>query len=384
MRRTAGLLSLTLLVAAAAAPNPSLTTVANATVVASVAVSERVVLHDMAVEHPDRNAALQTARYDAVVATVPRLYLQGERTLAEDLLMRYIGNYYDKFVQGAEVTSESFAGGKHVLRVRVYVNAEMLKDDLAEKRFLYKPASRPRFVALMDEVVNNEPAATGQAQTALASSLNRMGLRRNPFDLYVAPTDDAGEQATFAELLKSAQRNGVEVVALGTAETTLKDTRKLYLRDHYFYEAKMTARLVRVDTGETIFETTQSATSAETTTDGGIRVALERAADKTAEALATPFNAWWPHVVQNQADYLVLVSGTDATADERLASQIGTLGGETRVFTCKSFGSTSLLSVIYKGPRESLVSTLETNTFPLVRVRKADAAPNVLEVQVVQ
>lgn len=384
MRRLAGLAALATLLAIPALPVAGVATPVAASVIASVAVNERVVMHEMAVEHPERDAALQTARYDAVVATVPRLYLEGQRTLAEGLLMRYLGNYYDQFVQGAEVIDESFAGGKHLLKVRVFVNAEALREDLAEKRFLYKPASRPRFVALLDEVINAEPASGGQAQGALSASLNRMGLRRNPFDLYVPPAAEATPEAQVAELLKSAQRNGVEVVALGSAETTLKDTRKLYLRDHYFYEARMTARLVRVDTGETIFETTQTATSAETSTDAGIRVALERAADKTAEALATPFNAWWPHVVQNQADYLVLVSGTDATADELIASRVGALGGNTRVFTCKSFGSTSLLSVLYSGPRESLVAALEGSAHPLVRVKQADAAPQVLEVQVHQ
>lgn len=382
MRRIAGLFSLAFLIAATAVPTSPMATPAGASVVGSVAVNERMVMHVMAVEHPDREAALQTARYDAVVATVPRLYLDGHRTLAEDLLMRYLGNYYDKFVQGAEVTEESFAGGKFILTVRVFVNADALREDLSEKKFLYAPASRPRFVALMDETLNNEPAAAGPAQTALASSLNRMGLRRNPFDLYVAPTADGGEEAHLAELLKSAQRNGVEVLALGTAETTLKDKRTLYLRDHYFYEAKMTARLVRVDTGETIFETTQTATSAETSMEAGVRVALERASDKVAADLATPFNAWWPHVVQNQADYLVLVSGTDEKTDELIATQLTALGGDTQVFTCKSFGSTSLLSVLYKGPREELVYALERNTFPQVRVKQADTAANVLELQV--
>jgi hypothetical protein len=345
--------------------------------------NEHHVSVEIRVSDASREQALAAARQRAVLDSVARIYLTDQLTLAEDLLLKYLNNYGDRFVDGIEVEEESFSAGEHHLTLSVFVNFENLVKDLEEKRFLYRPAPRPRFVAFMEETRDGVQNNEGIGRDALSSAVNARGLRRNRTPL-PAP-NQAGNLMSDASALErariEAQRAGVEVLVTGSAETTFVEERKVYLENFYFFRATMDVNLVRVDSGEVLFTARSVATAGQSNQQDAIRLALERAAQTAAEELLSTFGEYWPVVVQDQADFHIMVSGASERQVELVIDSLQRQHPGLKAFKRKRFGTTSVVSVVFEGGADALVSALQSGSYPSVALVRQPAGKTV-EIQV--
>jgi len=345
--------------------------------------NERHLAVEIRASDSNRDAAINAARKQAVLDSVARIYLGDQLTLAEDLLLKYLDNYGDRFVEGVDITNESFSGGRHNLDLKVFVNFASMVQDLGEKRFLYRPAARPVFVAFMNETRDGVRNTEGIGRESLGNAVNALGLRRNPSPL---PAPDASQDlladgAALERARIEAQRAGVEVLVTGSSETTFVEERKVYLREYYFYRTTMDVNLVRVDSGEVLFTARSVATAGQPSRDAGIRLALERAAQAAAENLLQTFGQYWPVVVQDAADYHIMVSGASERQIELVIDTMRARHPNLQAFTRKRFGTTTVLSVMFDGTADELISTLRGSTYPTVALVRRPVGKT-LEVQV--
>ncbi|MCB2154307.1 hypothetical protein KQI84_05435 [bacterium] len=327
--------------------------------------------------------AVAAAKLEAVKGTVGRVYLSNNLTLADDLLGKYLENYGNGFVSAVEVLNESYQAGQSQITARVFIDYARMIDDLTEKKFLYTPAYKPRFVTFMTERLDGEISKEGVARETLAQSLNALGMRRYGSELPSPPaeTDVIIDELLLDAAIISAQRAGVEIIVSGEVDTTLREQRRLYYDDYWFYDTEMTARMVRVDTGEVLFEATAQGSASDTSQVNAVRTAIQRASDRVAEKLLAQYEEFWPVVVQRGADYEVLLTGITDETLEIVKQNVERLGHTTNVHLRKRFDRSAVLAIEFDGPKADLLDNLESCPFPTLYILNPDAERD-FEVQV--
>lgn len=346
-------------------------------------LSEGQLAVDLTVEADSRAEAIELGKVDAVRGSVGRVFLMDRLILADALLAKYLANYGGNFVSAVEVLEERFQAGRSRLRLRVFVNFAALEKDLDEKRFLYKPAFKPRFATFMTERLEGRITTQGKAREALATALNNLGMRPFPGELTTPPstTDVAADSFLLDAAIVSSQRAGVEVIVSGESRTRLAEKRKLYFDEYWFYDSEITAALVRVDTGEVLFRAKGSGSASSKVQDEAIELSIVRAAEKAAEQLVPAFDRFWPVVVQRRADYEILFLGVDDELLRIVTQNIERLGRETKVHVRKKFDRSAVLSVEYRGTKQDLLENLTSCPYPTLYILNPEAEA-VFEVQV--
>jgi hypothetical protein len=143
----------------------------------------------------------------------------------------------------------------------------------------------------------------------------------------------------------------------------------------------MDVNLVRVDSGEVLFTARSVATAGQSNQQDAIRLALERAAQTAAEELLSTFGEYWPVVVQDQADFHIMVSGASERQVELVIDSLQRQHPGLKAFKRKRFGTTSVVSVVFEGGADALVSALQSGSYPSVALVRQPAGKTV-EIQV--
>ena len=330
-----------------------------------------------------REQAVEAAKLEAVRGTVGRVYLSDSLTLADDLLQKYLDNYGQEFVSAVEVLDERYQAGENHLAARVFVDYDRLIDDLSEKKFLFTPAYKPRFVTFMTERLDGEISKDGVARETLSQSLNALGMRRYGSELSTPPadTDVVQDELLLDSAVISAQRSGVEIIVSGGVSTTLREKRRLYYDEYWFYDTEMTACMVRVDTGEVLFEATAQGSASDKNQVNAVRTAIQRASEKVAERLLEQYQDFWPIVVQKNANFEVLLTGITDETLEIVKQNIERLGRNANVHLRKRFDRSAVLAIEFDGPKSDLLNNLESCPFPTLNILNPEAEKD-FEVQV--
>lgn len=332
----------------------------------------------------NRDAAVEKAKLEAVLASVGRIFLGDQLILADDLLEKYLSNYGPNFVNAVEVMNEQYVQGKNEVTAKVFVDFAKMKTDLEEKKFLYKPAYKPRFTVFLTERQDGRIMNEGVAREKLSVALNNLGMRRYGGEINTPPptTDVSAESFLLDAAVVSCQRSGVEVIVTGEVTTNLKDQKKLYFDNYWFYETEMTIRVLRVDTQEVLFEAKSKGTASDRDPELAINASLERASNDVADILVPEFDSFWPLVVQRKADYEILFTGADEELMSIIIQNFKRLGRETEVFVRKSFDRSTVISLIYKGSKQDVLENIGSCPFPTLYVVNPETDGLTFEVQV--
>ncbi len=327
--------------------------------------------------------AMQTARVEAIRGAAGRVLMSDQLIMADGLLHKYLGNYAADFVKAVEVVEEDFVQGRNRITAKVFVDFERLSADMADKRFLYKPAYRPRFATFMTEKQDDRIVNEGLARDALATAMNNLGMRRFGRDLNTPPptTDVSIDDFLLESAIVTSQRAGVEVILTGESSTILQDQQKLYFDEYWFYETEMSAKLVRVDTGEVLVEARAKGSASDTDPTVAIEAAIARASERVASQLVPPFEEVWPRLVQRKSDYEVLLTGVDSDLVSIIREHMKRIGIGTQVYVRKEFDRTASIAVDTDQSREAVIENIRSCTYPTLSVVNPDAE-RVFEVQV--
>lgn len=327
--------------------------------------------------------AIAAAKVEAVRGSAGRVLLGDQLIMADEILAKYLANYAGQFVKAVEVLETEFVAGRNRVTAKVFVDYAALTADLTDKRFLYKPAYRPRFASFMTERQDGRVVSEGAARNALAVELNNLGMRRYGRDLDTPPatSDVSGDDFLMQAAVVSSQRAGVEVLVTGETTTVLKDQQKLYFDEYWFYETEMKAKIIRVDTGEVLVEARSTGSASDKDATAAVQQAIQRAAKSVATQLVPPFESTWPVLVQRKSDYEILLTGSNADLVSIITEHVKRLGGGTQVHVRKSFDKTASLAVVTDQPKDALIENLRSCTYPNLSVVNP-GAERVFEVQV--
>lgn len=328
-------------------------------------------------------SALEAAKQEAVLASAGRVLLDGSLLLADELLEKYIQSYYNNFVIAAEVTRDQFVGSHAEIMANVYVDFARLKADLEEKKFLYVPAYKPQFLVFLSETLDGRPSAQGLAREALTGSFRANGLKpfqgiiNNPPLTFDVKTDEF----IFDSGIVAAQRNGIEVIVTGNARTRLREQRKVYYDEFFFYDCDMTISFIRVDTKETLFEAEATGSASARDQADAIRTSIDRAASAIAADITADFGNFWPVVVQEEGQFEILLTGVDDELLRIVTQQLERMKGGTRVHLKKMFGTSAVVVIETEASKADLLEALAATPFPTLTTLNPDAKMK-FEVQV--
>jgi hypothetical protein len=330
-----------------------------------------------------REDALRQARERAVLGTAGRVLLDSQLIRADELLQKYLTNYAANFVKAVEVQSEQFRGGENVLTSRVFVNYAALVSDLEEKRFLYTPAFKPMFAVFMQEQLDGNRLPQEVARPLLRNALEVVGLKAYGGTIGTPPT--SVDVATDADLLReaviAAERRNVELIVTGTTNTTLREQRQVYYETFYFYDCEMSVQLVRVDTGEVLHQTTTTAAASNRDRAEAVRLAIERAAELTANELEEKYQHFWPRVVQSGSDFEVLLTGANDELIRIVTQHLSKVSIDAEISLKKRFDSSAVLTVRSSASRQSIIEALRGCPYPNLTIVR-EVGQKKFEVQV--
>lgn len=319
-----------------------------------------------------RDAALAAAKREAVQATAGRVLIDDNLIRADDLLQKYLDTYAENFVTGVEVLDDAFAGGFTVLRSRVFINYEALTQDLQEKRFLYEPAYKPQFAIFLEERLDGQPVPEGQqpAQQGLQTALRVQGLKAYDGAIEAPATSvnvlDDAEMMSAA--IVAAERRNIEILFVGTSRTSLSREEELYYDRFYFYDCNMEISMIRVDTGDVLHKSIAEGSASAKERTQAISIAIERASQAIAEDMQAEYQNVWPNLVQSQANYEILLTGTDDELTNIISQHLSQLAPNTEVFLKKKYDNSALLTIRTPAERKDLIETIRVCPYPALTI----------------
>jgi len=266
--------------------------------------------------------------------------------MAKELLERYLERYGDRFVHSYRVLEQPLHQGKYDMKINVYVDYQKLVGDLEEKRFLYQPAYRPYFLVFLAERLEGEQALYAYGHKTLREIMVDNGLKLREEEILYPPSninvmDDAN---LLREARIAALKNNCELLITGKSSTSQLDKRELYYDTYHFHATQVELQLLRVDTGEILFETTAKGTAGRIDEDESIRSSIRRAMDRALQPLIEYYRANWNQIFLGTTSYRLLLVGIDEEEYQQLLDFINA-HEETQAYARGFFGRTGVLNV---------------------------------------
>jgi hypothetical protein len=332
---------------------------------------------------PDLETVKVQAALHAVRSAVGEFYCSDEMLLARSLLDRYLQRHYRRFIPSQKVLSRRESQGIVYLRMSVIVDIRALEDDLRQKRFFYKPKSRPFFYVCLAETVNGTPTAGEPvAREEIHDVLERLFAekRYEPRVIYPVRTGASADEQTanvnltgdpvrLREAREAAQRAGVEVLLTGRIELTRSsqrpmhfdgkfdyegskpETKEIHFDEFTFYDALTTLTLIRVDDGQVMAEGSFKATAGNTDPEAAKSEAAYRAAAKVLERLIPRFTERWERTMTDNVEFQVMVTGVTPDEAGVIQQRLATRLEGVEVYRRSLFEDVLVLNVFYAPDR---------------------------------
>ncbi|MBN1900519.1 hypothetical protein JW926_04245 [Candidatus Sumerlaeota bacterium] len=344
---------------------------------------EDLIIVEREIEGASEKEAMEEAVREAVQSCVGRAYFSDNLIMARSLLIKYIDQYYEKFIYSRVVESKTQSGDKIRLKLKIFVDYSRLLKDLDEKGFLFTPRIRPYFLVFLSEVLDEAPATYNHGREAVRSAWKDITGQRDPENeiLIPPPNMDVTESEPFLEeAIRVAQKNGVELIISGTSSSERDERKEFYYETYTFYRTTVHLKMIRVDNGKVMGETTVSSLAASERENQAIQLSITRAARKAASELADAFNANWEHSVLNKGDYIFMFSGVNDEKIELINKHLSALDPNARVFIRSRYADVAVVNFLYKGNHEKLIFTLERLSYPRMHIIRQEG--NRFEIQI--
>lgn len=172
-----------------------------------------------ALKGPDEELLIRQARTDALMSLAGRVYFSDRILLSQDLLPKYFEQNGDRFIRSIKVSNRILEGGEPKFDLSLILDYDLMMSDLAEKRFIFRPALRPVFFTFLDQNIYGMPDTEQVGRQALEAVILDRNQRYAEGGLPSMENPDVDitrSAQAFLEARKAAQRNNVEVALAGT------------------------------------------------------------------------------------------------------------------------------------------------------------------------
>lgn len=329
------------------------------------------------------DAANHSIMVDAVKSCVGRIYFSRELIMARTLLDRYLDQYVEKFINATKELKRTYSEGNPLITLQVYVNTEKLIDDLREKRFVYQPRYNPYIAVFLKEKVDDEISSFRYGQENVLNTLvDRMiKVRREPFPGFEPYLNLTGKDANYLpRAIIECEKAGCELIVTGAVDSTLIEKKDIYYSQYTFYETEVALSLIRVDTGEVLYETRASEIASHTSPERALELSIQRAAVASTNKMADFYKELWQKMILGKTDYQLMISGISKEEVELLTEYMRSLGEDTEFYLRNFYHDVAVLNLDYPGHTDTLLDFLISAPHP--RLRVVDVRDSKIELKV--
>lgn len=277
------------------------------------------------------NRALRRAVESGIGALVDSETMVQNYQLLDDSIYSQVKGY----VKNYDILSDNQgADGIYRVRIRATVALAQLTKDLKALNIVRDKKNNPRVMVVFNELIDG----VKQQGDLTASSMERTFQRLN-FPVIdkaqmqaIKERDAAMSYADPDKAVALGRRFGAEVVIVGEATSDLIDNNVAYGVSVFAYEARLTAKAIKVDTGQIL--TTTTANSGRT--DGGGRFptakkAIEKGAQKLAKALSNEIVEKWRSEVYNTVAVQVVAEDVNGSRRKNFKQALSSVRGIQKV-----------------------------------------------------
>lgn len=277
------------------------------------------------------NRALRQAVESGVGALVDSETMVQNFQLLDDSIYSQVKGY----VKSYEVVSDNQGReGIYRIRVRAVVALAQLTKDLEALNLIREKKNNPRVMIVFNELVDGVPQQGNLAASAMERTFQRLDF----------PVIDKGQMEAIQERDASinyanpdkavalGRRFGAEVVIVGDATSDLVDSNIAYGVSVFAYEARLSAKAIKVDTGRVLTTTTVSSGQVH----GGGRVptakkAIETASKQLARELSQQIIEKWRSEVFNTVSVQIIAENVNSARRKGFKNSLNDIRGIQRV-----------------------------------------------------
>jgi hypothetical protein len=323
-------------------------------------------------EAPTIEEAKKEASRLAMHSCVGRVYFSNKLILARPLLSKYIDNYFEKFVNTVVTDDIKHLGDRVQMNLKIFVDYSKLIKDLEEKGFIFTPRIRPLFVIFLEETLDGQTAEYQDGYNTIRDSWKDLTGQRMPEKKITIPPPNMNvcrEKSFLSEAVRTAQKNGAEVIITGTSSSVMEKRSELYFDTYAFFRTDINLKIIRADNLEVIGETTVSSIAGSTRQSQAIKLSITRAARKAVYRLSNSFKEKWDKSVLGKCDYFFLFTGVNDEKLDIIKKRLESLDSASKVFVKSRYADIAIMNLEYKGNKDILIETLEESAFPRMLIR---------------
>ncbi|HXI04272.1 MAG TPA: flagellar assembly protein T N-terminal domain-containing protein [Candidatus Saccharimonadales bacterium] len=315
-----------------------------------------------------RNAAIEDALRKAVEQVVTSLIDNDVATQNYQQLDTSIYSQAQGFVHKYDVLDWNRKGALFTVTISATVAVGNIRDDLSALGLLIEAMRKPRVMVIIPEtnVLDHGWWAAWSTNVGTAEAAVIKALTAREFTVMDAPTvrSSIDREAALRAIegdntaaQRVAQQIGAEVLITGKA--VAEPAGSVAGTQMNSYQATVTARAVKADTGEILGVATGSGKAVHLNATAGGREALEQAGAQVANDLLTQIAAQWAKEVSGSRMIALSISGmTKQMFDDLVALMKTRVRGVVDVYLRDFAGETGRLDVKFLGDAEQLSHAL--------------------------
>lgn len=311
------------------------------------------------------------------------------------VINRLIHNQTDKFIQGYKVLTESRSGQLYSVLVQASVSTAFLEEQLLSAGLRLGRKALPKILFVVAEKSRSDlppqywwgqrrATIKGFAEKEAAQAMMQEGFTViDPVAMAVSvhtASDLNKPDLTNSEAIELGRKLRADVVVIGRSVVHLiSNIMGANIRS---YQGMVTARAVRLDTGEEIAAFTQTAVAVGSDELAGARDALSKAgAQAGAELVAQILNAWQKEANRPSLVEVVIQGSSNLLYFERFRQALMELQGVRGLQIKEIRPDDARLVVDFEGNADKLAASLMLRAYGAFGIHITEIASNRLKIQ---
>ena len=314
-------------------------------------------------------------------SSVGQVYFSDYMLYARDLLDAYVEQNWENLIARYKVTASEMRGGRRYVALQVVVDNRKLYADLAEKKFLYRPAIRPILFIFLAETYDGEAAPPSGRRRLLemidsrqyrylwaqgdnASEIPLEQRKEMPLTLRLPEKDVSLNPEDLENAMRESQRNEVEVFLSATIESKTIRTEKLYFDDYTFVQTRCSLKLMRSDTGEVLVERQIVTSAGNADATAAVRAATLAGINEIAPQIFDTFDKMWGKMIHRKADLRIMATGVNEEVVSLFRQIITGMAPTAEIYVRSYYSDVAVLTLTWDGRTEDLLEILRQTEYP--------------------
>lgn len=302
----------------------------------------------------------------------------------------------ETYIQNYKVSAESTTNNIYRVVLEATVSTDFLEKYLFGAGFIHGQKALPKILFLISEQMTMDTAPrfwwgsrdsifyTAHSEAAMIKAMDESGFtvvsHQNPTILSDLPSMDQKYRLSNEEAVFVGVNTSAEILVVG--EALVEIAANVMGSDKRTFEATVSVRAIRSDTGEQVAQTFQRAITVEADENKACEKALSQAGKSAANDIAMQLAGSWQSAAASPGQIAVSVEGTsDLASFVFFRKSLNDLPGVKSIFIKEIKPDQADILVDYEGNAEMLAESLIKNTYESFSINIYEITSEILKIK---